>query len=204
MNIVIIDYGLGNLRSVQKKLIRVGAEVEVSRDPDVISKADKLILPGVGHFANGIKNLKEYGLWKVLNNKVLIEKTPVLGICLGMQLMAKHSEEGDVAGLGWFDADVVTFKIKDHLKYKVPHIGWNNAKMNKESFLFNNLPKEALFYFVHTYHVKCHSAQDILATTEYEYSFTSAIQKDHIFGTQFHPEKSHDWGEKLFANFVKL
>jgi|APSaa5957512622_1039677.scaffolds.fasta_scaffold02239_12 imidazole glycerol-phosphate synthase subunit HisH len=202
--ITIVDYGMGNLRSVQKKFIRVGANVQVSRDPNIISMADKLILPGVGHFANGIKNLKEYGLWEILNSKVLVEKTPILGICLGMQLMAKNSEEGDAEGLGWFDADVVKFRMKNSLKYKVPHMGWNNALLNKESLLFKDVPDDIAFYFVHSYHIKCHVVQDILATTEYEYQFTSAIQKDHIFGTQFHPEKSHDWGEKLFANFVKL
>jgi glutamine amidotransferase len=204
MSIIIIDYGMGNLQSVKKKLIRVGAEVKISSDPAVISKADKLILPGVGHFANGIKNLKEYGLWEVINNKVLVEKTPILGICLGMQLMAKHSEEGDAEGLGWFDADVVKFKMKDRLKYKVPHIGWNNAEMNQESFLFNNIPKEAFFYFVHSYHIQCNNQKDILTTTEYEYPFTSSIQKDNIYGTQFHPEKSHDWGEKIIQNFINL
>ncbi|HAF30097.1 MAG TPA: imidazole glycerol phosphate synthase subunit HisH [Bacteroidales bacterium] len=202
--ITIIDYGMGNLRSVQKKFIRVGDMVEITRDPKIISKADKLILPGVGHFANGIKNLKEYGLWEILNKKVLIEKTPILGICLGMQLMAKHSEEGDAEGLGWFDAEVVKFEMKDTLMYKVPHMGWNNAVLNKKSLLFQNVPDDVSFYFVHSYHIKCHAVQDILAKTEYEYSFTSAIQKDNIFGTQFHPEKSHDWGEKLFENFVKL
>jgi imidazole glycerol-phosphate synthase subunit HisH len=202
--ITIIDYGMGNLRSVQKKFVRVGATVEISKDSKIISKADKLILPGVGHFANGIKNLKDYGIWEIINNKVLEEKTPILGICLGMQLMAKISEEGDVEGLGWFDADVVRFQIKDQLKYKVPHMGWNNAVINKDSLLFQNIPDDAMFYFVHSYHMKCHSVQDILATTEYEYPLTSAIQKDHIFGTQFHPEKSHDWGELLFKNFTNL
>ncbi len=202
--IVIVDYGMGNLRSVQKKFIRVGADVEISRDPKIISKADKLILPGVGHFANGIKNIKEYGLWEILNRKVIMEKIPILGICLGMQLMAKHSEEGDEEGLGWFDADVVKFRIKDQLKYKVPHIGWNNAVINQESFLFHNIPKEALFYYVHSYHIQCNNQKDILTTTEYEYAFTSSIQRDHIYGTQFHPEKSHDWGEKIIQNFVEL
>jgi len=204
MSVIIIDYGMGNLRSVQKKLIRVGADVEISRDSKIISKADKLILPGVGHFANGIKNLKEYGLLEILNRKAVDDKTPILGICLGMQLMAKHSEEGGVEGLGWFDADVVKFRIKDMLKYKVPHIGWNNAEMNQESFLFHNVPKEALFYFIHSYHIQCNNQEDILTTTEYEYQFTSSIQRNNIYGTQFHPEKSHDCGEKIIQNFVNL
>jgi len=202
--ITIINYGMGNLRSVQKKFQRVGAEVEISSELDVICKSEKLILPGVGHFANGVKKLKESGILKVLNQKVLEEKTPILGICLGMQLMAKHSEEGNIEGLGWFDADVVKFTIKDKLKYKVPHMGWNNASIRKESSLFNNVPKEAMFYFVHSYHIRCNDEKDILTTTEYEYEFTSAIQKDNIYGTQFHPEKSHDWGEQVFRNFAEL
>lgn len=204
MKITIIDYGMGNLRSVQKKFQRVGAEVEITSNLNRISKAKKLLLPGVGHFANGVKKLKESGVWDVLNRKVLQEKIPILGICLGMQLMAKHSEEGDVEGLGWFDAEVVKFTVIDKLKYKVPHMGWNNANIEKESQLFNGIPNEAMYYFVHSYHIVCNNNEDILTTTEYEYKFTSAIQKDNIYGTQFHPEKSHDWGEEVFRNFVEL
>ena len=202
--ITIVDYGMGNLRSVQKKFIRVGANVEISRDPEIISKADKLILPGVGHFANGIKNLKEYGLWAILNKKVLEEKTPILGICLGMQLMAKHSEEGNIEGLGWIDADIVRFKVKDWLKYKVPHMGWNSALIKKETLLLKGISEEALFYFVHSFHIRCNNSQNILSTTEYEYSFTSSIMEGNIFGTQFHPEKSHNNGEQVFRNFMNL
>jgi glutamine amidotransferase len=175
---IIIDYGMGNLRSVQKKFNRIGTNVVISRDPEIISKADKLILPGVGHFTNGIKNLKEYGLWEILNRKVIEEKIPILGICLGMQLMAKHSEEGDMAGLGWFDAEIIKFKVQDTLKYKVPHMGWNDAIINKESILFEGVVKDALFYFVHSYHIKCNVEQDVLTRTNYEYDFTSSIQKN--------------------------
>jgi imidazole glycerol-phosphate synthase subunit HisH len=202
--ITIVDYGMGNLRSVQKKLLRVGAEVLITSAPELIETADKLILPGVGNFANGVRNLKEYGLWDIINNKVLIEKTPVLGICLGMQLMATSSEEGNVEGLGWFDSEVVKFRVKDQLRYKVPHMGWNNAEINVKSALFSNLPKDAMYYFVHSFHMKCNKSEDILTTTEYEYPFTSSIHKDNIYGTQFHPEKSHEWGEQLFKNFVEL
>ena len=204
MRMVVIDYEMGNLRSVQKKFQRVGAEVEITSDKTKILKAEKLILPGVGHFANGVKKLKERGIWDILNKKVLQEKTPILGICLGMQLMAKHSEEGDMDGLGWFDAVVVKFTVKDKLKYKVPHMGWNNAMLEKESRLLRGVPKEAMFYFVHSYHIKCNNKEDVLTSSEYEYKFTSAIQKDNIYGTQFHPEKSHDWGELVFRNFVNL
>lgn len=202
--ITIIDYGMGNLRSVQKKFSRVGAEVEITNIPRVIERADKLVLPGVGHFANGVKKLREYRIWDVLNQRVLADSTPILGICLGMQLMAKSSEEGNVEGLGWFDAEVVKFHVKDQLKYKIPHMGWNNIVTNKESSLFKNVSSEAMFYFVHSFHIKCNNIEDILTTSEYEYQFTSAIQNKNIYGTQFHPEKSHEWGEIVFRNFVNL
>jgi len=202
--VVIIDYGMGNLRSVQKKFQGVGASVEITNDPTLIAKADKLVLPGVGCFANGIKKLKEIGVWDVLNIKVLSEFTPVLGICLGMQLMAKHSEEGDVEGLGWFDARVVRFRINDTLNYKVPHMGWNSAVPVRRHKIVNNVNENSLYYFVHSYHIECDEKENILTKTEYDYEFVSAIQKENIFGTQFHPEKSHDLGEQVFKNFVNL
>lgn len=202
--IVIIDYGMGNLRSVQKKFQRVGAEALITSNLKEIAKANKLILPGIGHFANGVSNLKKNGIWETLNQKVLDEKVPILGICLGMQLMAKHSEEGDIEGLGWFDADIIKFQIKNRLKYKVPHMGWNNAVVNKNNLLFKNASVKSMYYFVHSYHIKCFNSEDILTTTEYEYPFTSSIHRDNIYGTQFHPEKSHDWGELLFKNFVNI
>jgi len=202
--IIIIDYGMGNLRSVQKKIQRVGAEAEITADIDTIVQADKLILPGVGHFTNGVVKLKESGIWDVLNKTVLVQKTPIFGICLGMQLMAKHSDEGNTEGLGWFDADIIKFKVRDRLRYKVPHMGWNNAVAKKESALFQGISEEAMFYFVHSYHIKCNDEQDILTTTEYEYPFTSSIQKGNIFGTQFHPEKSHDFGEIVLRNFINI
>jgi len=202
--IIIIDYGVGNLRSVQKKIQRVGTEAEITSNIDTIVHADKLILPGVGHFTNGVIKLKESGIWDVLNKTVLENKKPILGICLGMQLMAKHSDEGNTEGLGWFDADIIKFKVRDRLRYKVPHMGWNNAVVNKESVLFHGVSEEAMFYFVHSYHIKCNDEQDILTTTEYEYPFTSSIQKGNIFGTQFHPEKSHDLGEIILRNFINI
>lgn len=202
--IVIVNYGMGNLRSVQKKLARIGAEVNISSDPGEIRHASKLILPGVGHFANGVKKLTELGIWDVLNKAVLIDKTPILGICLGMQLMAGYSEEGAVEGLGWFDADVIRFRIENKIKYKVPHMAWNSVNVQKESALLDNIPDNTMFYFVHSFHIRCNEQKVILSTTEYEYEFTSAIQKENIYGTQFHPEKSHDWGEQLLTNFVKM
>lgn len=202
--ITIIDYGMGNLRSVQKKFIRVGANVEITNSPKKIGEAEKLVLPGVGHFANGVKKLREYGLWNILNERVLNDRIPILGICLGMQLMAKNSEEGNVEGLGWFDAEVVKFHVEDQLRYKIPHMGWNNAIVKKKTSLFETVPDEAMFYFVHSFYTKCNNPKDVLTTTEYEYQFVSSIQKENIYGIQFHPEKSHEWGEIIFRNFVNL
>lgn len=203
--IIIIDYGMGNLRSVQKKFQRVGEVVEISSDPSLILNADKLVLPGVGHFTHGIKQLKKLGIWDVLNEAVLKKKTPILGICLGMQLMAKQSCEGGVVeGLGWFDAEVVKFEVKDQLKYKIPHMGWNNAFIKRYDEFLDGVDDESMYYFVHSYHMKCNNKKDILTTTVYEDKFVSTIQKDNIYGTQFHPEKSHDTGEKLIRNFVEL
>jgi glutamine amidotransferase len=202
--IVIIDYGMGNLRSVQKKFHRVGADTEISNDLELIANAHKLVLPGVGHFSHGVKQLKKLGIWDVLNKCVLEQDIPILGICLGMQLMAKQSNEGNEKGLGWFDAEVLKFQVKDSLKFKVPHMGWNNAIINKESKFLEGLDNESMYYFVHSYYMKCKDEKDILMTTCYEDNFVSAIQKGNIFGTQFHPEKSHDTGEKLIKNFVEL
>ena len=202
--IIIIDYGMGNLRSVEKKFERLNTNVSISSDCQVIANAGKLILPGVGHFSQGIRNLRESGIWDVLQDKVLVQQTPILGICLGMQLMALRSEEGNVAGLGWFDAEVVRFRMRDKLIHKVPHIGWNTGERTRQSCLFTGVPEQAMFYFVHSYHITCAQPQDILASTTYEYPFASAIEKGTIFGTQFHPEKSHEWGEQMIANFIAL
>lgn len=193
---------MGNLRSVYRKFERLGARVSISAAPATIAQADKLVLPGVGHFANGVQKLKESGIWDVLNQRVLLDRIPILGICLGMQLMANYSEEGETEGLGWFDAEVVHFKVSDSRIYKVPHMGWNTAELQKESVLFRSVSETAMFYFVHSYHYKSHDVQDVLTFTTYDYPFVSAVEKGNIFGTQFHPEKSHDFGEQLIRNFI--
>ena len=202
--LVIVDYGMGNLRSVKKSLDRIGANVEISDDLNVIESATKIILPGVGNFSKGIDNLKSNGTDSMLSYKVLTEKTPILGICLGMQLMAKYSEEGNKPGLSWIDAEIVKFNIKNILKHKVPHIGWNSLTKKKDSVLLNHIDNESLFYFIHSYHMQCNDEQDIISTTLYDYSFVSSIQRENIYGTQFHPEKSHDWGSVILKNFIGL
>jgi len=202
--IVIVDYGMGNLRSVEKKMKRVGAEVIISNKPEAILNSQKIILPGVGHFANGVIKLKQLGFWEVLQHEVLNNKKPILGICLGMQLMTKQSEEGNVQGFGWIDAEVVRFKVSDKLKYKIPHIGWNDLKPDKKNSILNNVDFNQKYYFVHSYHAICYNKQDILTTTQYDYDFVSAFCKDNIFGFQFHPEKSHEQGEQILKNFIQI
>jgi len=202
--IVIIDYGMGNLRSVFNKFRRMGYISEISSDPDVIKKADKLILPGVGHFAKGMKNLEEKGLIGVLKDKVLVEKTPIFGICLGMQLFSEYSDEGNCQGLGWIKGKTVHFEINDWIKYKIPHIGWNTVSIVNKNSIDSFLTDNDFFYFVHSYHVKCDDISDVWMTSWYEHEFVSAVKKDFIFGTQFHPEKSHDTGMKLLKNFIEL
>jgi len=195
---------MGNIGSVAKKIKRIGSECFLATTPEQVLTASKLILPGVGHFSSGVSKLKNLGLWDALQEVVIQNKTPILGICLGMQLMAKHSEEGDCEGLGWFDAEVKRFEISDTQKYKVPHMGWNNSKTEKHSALFNDIAITNEFYFVHSYHIMCEEKQDILSTTTYDYTFVSAIEKNNIYGVQFHPEKSHDAGQILLTNFLNI
>jgi imidazole glycerol-phosphate synthase subunit HisH len=202
--VVIVDYGMGNLNSVKRTMDRMKVDSVISSDPKDIINSQKIILPGVGHFGKAMSNLKELNLLETLHEAVLVKKKPVLGICLGMQLMAKKSEEGDAEGLGWFDAEIKKFNVSDKLKYKIPHMGWNQIYIKKNSSLMKNISELSEFYFVHSYHFKTNNQSDILSETEFDYSFTSAVQKDNIFGVQYHPEKSHDAGARLLKNFIEL
>lgn len=202
---IIIDYGMGNLGSIRNMLKKIGYESQISFDPDLIRHADKLILPGVGSFDTGMKNLKDRDLINILNECVLKNKVPVLGICLGMQLITKSSEEGTLPGLNWIDAETIRFKFEDNQKLKVPHMGWNTVDIKKESKFFEGMKsQENRFYFVHSYHVICENKEDILTVSRYGIEFTSAIQHHNIYATQFHPEKSHKFGMQLLKNFMEL
>jgi glutamine amidotransferase len=204
--IVVIDYGMGNLGSIMNMLKKVEAKAICSSNIADIEKAEKLILPGIGSFDAGMKNLSDFGLIPVLNHKVIENKTPILSICLGMQLLTKRSEEGDLPGLGWIDAETVRFKFDDipGVRNKVPHMGWNNIEIVKKSGLFDEMFPEPRFYFVHSYHVRCNNETDILTRTFYGYDFVSSLLRNNIAGVQFHPEKSHKFGMKLLSNFTRL
>lgn len=204
--IVIINYGMGNLGSIKNMFHKIGVPAIVSSDIEQIANATKLILPGVGSFDAGMAKLKELGMIDVLNHKVKEQKTPILGICLGMHLLTKNSEEGSLDGLGWIDAKTVKFKFEDNLnKFKIPHMGWNITNVvDQDSKLFEGLKDGVRFYFVHSYYVSCAHAEDVLTTTRYGFDFASSINRNNIFGVQFHPEKSHKYGMTLLKNFSEM
>ncbi len=200
--IVIIDYGLGNLGSISNMLNYLGIENVISSDTNEIMMADKLILPGVGSFDEGMKNLKERNLVVALHEAVIIRKIPVLGICLGMQLLGKSSEEGCELGLGYIDFVNRKFYFGGENELKIPHMGWTNIKSKKSSSLNDNFTSDFRFYFVHAYYAMCRDENDILFESEYGFNFTSGVQKENIYGVQFHPEKSRAYGMKLLENFA--
>lgn len=202
--IAIIEYGVGNLNSVKNMFKKIGYNASITSNPEDILKADKILLPGVGAFDNGMTRLNDSGLLPVLKQKALQEKVPVLGICLGMQMLTNGSEEGTLPGLGWIDADTLKFRFTDS-SMKVPHMGWNYIALKKETPLFKDMDRTtSRFYFVHSFHVKCNNSSNSLAETTYGTTFSSAIMNDNLFGTQFHPEKSHKFGMQLLTNFAKL
>ena len=200
---VIVNYGLGNLTSIKNMCKRIGVEADISGDPARIEEADKLILPGVGHFKKGMENLNSGGTRQLLDRLVLAERRPILGICLGAQLMTGHSEEGDVDGLGWVDAVTVRFEEAAMNGLKIPNMGWREINRCGESPLWADLPAESRFYFVHSYHFRFTQPAEVTATAVYGYEYACAFRKDNIFGTQFHPEKSHKFGMKVLENFFK-
>jgi len=200
--ITIVDYGMGNLGSISNMLKKIGFDSRISADPAVIAGAEKLILPGVGAFDAGMENLHAAGVVPALSKRVLEDRVPVLGICLGMHLMTKGSAEGRRAGLGWVDAEVLRFEPGSRA-LKVPHMGWNRVQAARSSSLTDDLPEEPRFYFVHSYYPRCRRDADVLLTTVYGEPFHSAFVSGNVYGVQFHPEKSHRFGMALLANFAR-
>lgn len=203
MKVVIVDYNMGNLGSIYNMIRKIGYECIISSTPDEILTADKIILPGIGSFDYGIQNLKNLKIYDIIVKKVVSDKTPILGICLGMQLMTDGSEEGQESGFGFIKGFAKRFTFSDPT-FKVPHMGWNVVILKKESKLFKGMEnQENRFYFIHSYVVECFDKNDILTITNYGYNFVSSFEKENILGVQFHPEKSHKFGMQLFKNFLE-
>ena len=198
----IIDYGMGNLLSVYSALEYLGAEVQICKYPEELADVDRLVIPGVGAFKDCIHKIKETGFEAALNEEVIGKGKPTLGICLGMQVMAKKSEEGgEFEGLGWFDAEVVRL-APTVASMKVPNVGWNEVSYLPGIPLFKGLPSKVDFYLVHSYFMSTSNSNDVVATYDYSHSVTAAVLKNNIFATQFHPEKSQDHGLKVLENFI--
>ncbi len=202
--ISIINYGLGNLSSIENMIRHIGGNSEILSDTSLLSHASKIILPGVGAFDYGMKNLHERGWIIGLNSLILHKKVPILGICLGMQLMCKSSDEGILPGLGWIDAHVKSFDFPAGSNFKIPHMGWNTVEVLKPNAILKSTDIEQRYYFVHSYHTVCNYQKDVLATTHHGYKITAAFSHDNINGVQFHPEKSHRFGMELLKKFIEL
>ena len=201
--LTIVDYGVGNLASIQNMLKRIGRQVRISATEEDILQADKLILPGVGAFDTCAEKLKESGFLTALNKKVLEEKIPVLGVCVGMQLLTHGSEEGVLPGLGWIGGKIIKFRAEQLSSgLKIPHMGWTEVIVNKASKLFSDMHNAPRFYFVHSYHPQLDNEDDALIYATHGYCFVAGIERENILGVQFHPEKSHKFGMKLLDNFV--
>lgn len=204
--ITIIDYGMGNLSSIRNMFKKAGAETVITSELAGIEKADKLLLPGVGAFDAAMGRIDAMGLRPLLNYLVKERHVPILGICLGMQLLTRASEEGNTTGFGWIAADTRRFRF-DQVQpngLKIPHMGWNVVTPVGNDRLFKQMTAEMRFYFVHSYHVVCDRAEDVLGTTTHGYEFASVVGHDNIRGAQFHPEKSHRFGMNLLRNFAEM
>lgn len=203
--ITLIDYGVGNIFAFQNVYKRLDISTKIAKTADDLEDAQKLILPGVGAFDYAMEQLNSSGMRNKLDELVLEKKIPIIGICVGMQMMGNRSDEGTSEGLKWIDADILKFDESLILqRTKLPHMGWNDVNPVNEHPLFEGLEKEAIFYFLHSYYFKCNNTVDSIAISDYGIPFTSAVNADNVYGIQFHPEKSHQYGEKLLHNFAKL
>jgi glutamine amidotransferase len=203
--ITIVDYGLGNIGAFVNVYNRANIKAVIAKSGDGLQGATKLILPGVGHFDHAMELLQRSGMREPLDRMVLEDKVPVIGICVGMQILARTSEEGRLPGLGWIDADVKAFKSSEEANnMPVPHMGWNDVRPQEPNPLFNGLESDARFYFLHSYYVNCDRQDDVLANCDYGAKFSCAVQHANVYGVQFHPEKSHSFGTRLLKNFAEL
>lgn len=203
--ITLVNYGLGNIQAFANIYKRLNIPSEIATTPEMLKRAEKIILPGVGAFDWAMKRLNESGLRESLEERVLVDKVPVIGICVGMQMMANRSEEGKLDGLGWIEGDVKRFDESSFTqKTHLPHMGWNDVEPKEGEGLFRNLQVDARFYFLHSYYFATRHPQHVLSTTDYNGRYASSVRRDNIFGVQFHPEKSHQWGIQLLKNFAEM
>lgn len=203
--ISIVDYGLGNILAFKNIYKKLNIDCRVASSKDDLKDSKGIILPGVGSFDWAMTKLNNSGMREMLDNLVIHKKVPVIGICVGMQIMAKKSEEGNMDGLGWIDAEIKKFdQPQNNEKLQLPHMGWNDIRCQKKNVLLDGLENNAKFYFLHSYYFKESSQDQVLTVTNYGKSFTSCAFKDNIYAVQFHPEKSHEWGEKLLKNFAEI
>ncbi len=202
--LLIVDYGMGNVSAIRNMLVRIGvADVQISGDPAHCTRADKIVLPGVGAFDAAVRSIEERGLRRPLLEAARQRRVPMLGICLGMQLLAESSEEGQLPGLGLIPAAVKRFDPTAFAsRQRIPHMGWNDVRVARPHSLFEGAGEELRFYFVHSFHVVCRDRADVIGTTDYGYRFDAAIARENVAGVQFHPEKSHQFGKRLLANFA--
>jgi len=203
--ITLVNYGLGNIQAFVSIYRRLNIPVTVADIPDELTRAQKIILPGVGSFDWAMTRLNESGMRPYLDEVVLVKKRPVLGVCVGMQMMARRSEEGSLEGLRWIDADVKKFDEKRFTqRVHLPHMGWNDVSPRRSDCLFKGIETGPRFYFLHSYYMSPRNSDDVLAVTDYNGAFVSAVRMGNVFGTQFHPEKSHQWGIQVLKNFAEL
>lgn len=203
--ITIINYGIGNISAFQNVYKRLNISTKIASSSEDLVNAEKLILPGVGSFDYAMSQLNASGMREKLDELVLVKKVPVIGICVGMQMMGNRSDEGKLEGLKWIDAQILKFdELLIHQRTKLPHMGWNDVTPIIENPLFTGLEKKAIFYFLHSYYFKCNNPADSIAISDYGISFSSAVNYKNVYGIQFHPEKSHQYGEMLLHNFSML
>lgn len=203
--VAVINYGVGNLTSIRNMFNRIGVQAVISSDAAEIGRADRILLPGVGHFDSCMRNFNESGLRPIVEKKAFEEKVPVLGICVGAQMMTRGSEEGVEKGLGWVGADTVRFKLEDQPEYKVPNMGWNELIISADTCpLWTDMYPDPRFYFAHSFHFMFDSPELVTAEAVYGYRYPVAFQMDNLLATQFHPEKSHKFGMRVLENFAKI